>query len=83
MKNLMKAASGINRENTINLPGWGPEDWIEPGCSLAKVCSLKNNKRGGLNCTKNLAKKAGTIDGFVQKPNDGNEDVDKTDCRLS
>ena len=39
--NLMTTASKSNKGNNVELPGWGPEDWIEPGSCLAKVCRLE------------------------------------------
>ena len=29
--NLLTTASRSNRENNVELPDWGPEDWVEPG----------------------------------------------------
>ena len=52
----MTTASRSNRENNIELPGWGPEDWVEPGSCLAKFCGLKVFICGGLDCVKTLAK---------------------------
>ena len=54
--NLMTTASNSNRENNVELPGWGAEDWVTPGSCLAKVCGLEGQMRGGLNCVKTLAK---------------------------
>ena len=50
--NLMTAASRSNRENNVDLPGWGSEDWVEPGSCLAKVCGLEGHMCGGLDCMK-------------------------------
>ena len=36
--NLMRTASKSNGEDKVELPGWGPEDWIESGSCLAGVC---------------------------------------------
>ena len=54
--NLMKTASRSNREKNEELPGWGPEDSVEPGSCLAKVCGLEGHMCGGLACVKTLAK---------------------------
>ena len=54
--NLMTTASKSNKENNVELPGWGPEDRVEPGSCLAKVCRLEGRRCGGLHCVKTLAK---------------------------
>ena len=33
---LMTTASKSNGEDKVELPGWGPEDWVKPGSCLAK-----------------------------------------------
>ena len=32
--NLMTTASNSNGEDKVELPGWGPEDWVKPGNCL-------------------------------------------------
>ena len=54
--NLMTTASRSNQENKVELPGWGSEDWVEPGSCLAKVCALEGHMCGVLECVKTLAK---------------------------
>ena len=54
--NLMTTASRSNRENIVELPGWGPEDWVKPGSCLVKVCGLEGHMYGDLDCVKTLAK---------------------------
>ena len=54
--NLMTTAPKSIRENNVELPGWGPEDWVKPGSCLAKVWGLKGHMCGGLDCVKILAK---------------------------
>ena len=54
--NLMTAASKSNGEDTVELPGWGPEDWVKPGSCLAEVCRLEGHICGGLDCVKTLEK---------------------------
>ena len=54
--NLMTTASKSNRGNNVEVPGWGPEDWFEPGSCLAKVYRLEGHMCGGLDCVKTLAK---------------------------
>ena len=54
--NLVTTASKSNKGNNVELPGWGPEDWVEPGSCLAKVCRLEGHSCGDLNCLKTLAK---------------------------
>ena len=38
--NLMTTASRSNRENSVEVLGWGPEDWIKLGSYLTKNCGL-------------------------------------------
>ena len=40
----------------MELPGWGPEDWVEPGSCLMKFCGLEGHMCGDLDCVKTLAK---------------------------
>ena len=54
--NLMTTASKSNGEDKVELPGWGPEDWVKPGSCLAKVCGLEGHICGGLHCLKTLKK---------------------------
>ena len=54
--NLMTTASRSNRENSSELPGWGPEEWIKPGGFLAKVCGVEVHTCGGLDCVKALVR---------------------------
>ena len=54
--NVMITASRSNREDKVELPGWGPEDWVKPGSCLAEVCGLEGHVCGGLDCAKTLEK---------------------------
>ena len=54
--NVMVTASKSNGEDKVELPGWGPEDWVKPGSCLAKVCGLEGHVCGGLECVKTLEK---------------------------
>ena len=36
-----------NGEDKVELPGWGPEDWVKPGSCLAKVCGPEGHVCGG------------------------------------
>ena len=54
--NVMTLASRSNGEDKVELPGWGPEDWVEPGSCLAEVCGLEGHVCGGLDCVKTLEK---------------------------
>ena len=54
--NVMTTASGSNEEDKVELPGWGPEDWVKPGSCLAEVCGLEVHVCGGLDCVKTLEK---------------------------
>ena len=52
--NVMTTASRSNGEDKVELPGWGPEDWVKPGSCLAEVCGLEGHVCGGLDCVKTL-----------------------------
>ena len=54
--NVMITASRSNGEDKVELPGWGPEDWVKPGSCLAEVCGLECHVCGGLDCVKTLEK---------------------------
>ena len=54
--NVMITASSSNGEDKMELPGWGPEDWVKPGSCLAEVCGLEGHVCGGLDCVKTLEK---------------------------
>ena len=51
---VMTTASGSNGEDKVELPGWGPEDWVKPGSCLAEVYGLEGHVSGGLDCVKTL-----------------------------
>ena len=46
--NVMTTASKSNGEDKVELPDWGPEDWVKPGSCLAEVCGLEGHVCGGL-----------------------------------
>ena len=52
----MTTASKSNGEDKVELPGWGPEDWVKPGSCLAEVCGLEGYICGGLDCVRTLEK---------------------------
>ena len=52
--NVMTTASKSNGEDKVELPGWGPEDWVKPGSCLAEVCGLEGHVCGSPNCVKTL-----------------------------
>ena len=52
--NVMTTASRSNGEDKVELPGWGPEDWVKPGSCLAEVCGLESHVCGSLDCVKTL-----------------------------
>ena len=54
--NVMITASSSNGEDKVELPDWGPEDWVKPGSCLAEVCGLEGHVCGGQNCVKTLEK---------------------------
>ena len=51
---VMTTASRSNGEDKVELPGWGPEDWVKPGSCLAEVCGLEGLVCGSLDCVKTL-----------------------------
>ena len=54
--NVMITASKNNGEDKVELPGWGPEDWVKPGSCLTEVCGLEGHVCGSLDCVKTLEK---------------------------
>ena len=46
--NLMTTAFGCNPGTNVELPGWGPEDWVKPGSCLEKVFRPEGYMCGGL-----------------------------------
>ena len=52
----MTTASKSNGEDKVELPGWGPEDWVKAGSCLAEICGLESYVCGGLDCVKTLEK---------------------------
>ena len=54
--NVMITASRSNGEDKMELPGWGPEDWVKPGSCLAEVCGLEGHVCGGPDCVKTVEK---------------------------
>ena len=52
----MRTASNSNGEDKVELPGWGPKDWVKPGSCLAEVCGLEGHICGSLDCVKTLEK---------------------------
>ena len=54
--NLMTTASNSNGEDKVELPVWGPENWVKPGSCLAEICGLEGHICGGLDCVKTLEK---------------------------
>ena len=54
--NVMITASRSNGEDKVELPVWGPEDWVKPGSCLAEVCGLEGHVCGGLDCVKTLGR---------------------------
>ena len=77
--NLMTTASKSNGEDKVELPGWGPEDWVKPGSCLAEVCGLEGLICGGLDCVETLEKQNNDI---VWEHCDEGENGKRTDCRL-
>ena len=38
---VMTTASKSNGEDKVELPGWGPEEWVKPSSCLEEVCGLE------------------------------------------
>ena len=54
--NLMITASTSNRENSVDLPGWGPEHRVKRSSCLTKICGMEGHMCGGLDCVKTLSR---------------------------
>ena len=48
---LMTTASRSSGEKSVELPGWGQEDWVNHGCS-----GQEGHRYGGLDCVKTVAR---------------------------
>ena len=78
----MITASRSNGEDKVELPGWGPEDWVKPVSCLAEVCGLEGHVCGGLDCVKTLERQPQAIDDIVWECRDESKDGNGTDRRL-
>ena len=81
---MMTTASKSNGEDKVELPGWGPEDWVKPGSYPAEVCGLEGHVCGGLDCVKTLdpGETAQAVDDFVWEHCLEGENSNGTNCRL-
>ena len=70
--NLMTTASKRNGEDKMEVPGWGPEDWVKPSSYLVKVCGLEGDICGGLDCVKTIAKQHKQLTILFGKSKNGN-----------
>ena len=52
--NVMTTASRSDGEDRVELPVWGPEDWVKPGSCLAEVRGLEGQVCRSLDCVKTL-----------------------------
>ena len=75
--NVMITASRSNGEDKVELPGWGPEDWVKPGGCLAEICGLEGHVCGG-----DPRETTQAIDDIVWKCRDESKDGNGTDLRL-
>ena len=73
INNVMKTASRSNGEEKVELPGWGPEDWVKPGSCLAEVCGLEGHVCG---------ETTQAVDDIVWERYDESKDGNGTDRRL-
>ena len=76
--NLMMTASKSNGEDKVDLPVWGPEDWVKRGSCLAEVCGLEGHFCGG----KEPGETTQAIDDIVWEHCDEGKNGNGTDCRL-
>ena len=72
----MITASRSNGEDKVELPGWGPEDWVKPGSCLAEVCGLEGH------VCEDPGETTQAIDGIVWKRSDESKNRNGTDSRL-
>ena len=80
--NVMITASRSNGEDKVELPGWGPEDWVKPGSCLVEVCELEGHVCGGLDCCEDPRETTQAIDGIVWEGRDESKNGNGTDRRL-
>ena len=73
INNVMTTASRSNGEDKVELPGWGPEDWVKPGSCLAEVCGLEGHVCG---------ETTQAVDDIVWERYDESKDGNGTDRRL-
>ena len=52
----MTTSSKSNGKGEVELPGWGPEEWVKPSSCLAKFYGLEDHICGGLECVKTSKK---------------------------
>ena len=80
--NLMTTASEGNGEDEVELPGWGPEDWVKPCNCLAEICGLEGHLwRSGL--CEDPRETTQAIDGIVWECRDESKNGNGTDSGLS
>ena len=72
--NVMIAASGSGGEDRVELPGWGPEDWVEPGGCLVEVCGLEGHVCGGSGLCEGPGETAQAVDDIVWESRDESKD---------
>ena len=80
--NLMTTASKNNGEDKVEMPSWGPEDWVKPGSCLPEVCGLEGHICGALDCVKTLEKQHKRLTIFVWEHSDEGENGNGTESRL-
>ena len=68
----------------MELPGWGPDDWVKPGSCLAKVCGLEGHICRGFDSRlrEGLCKITQAINDTVRKHSDESKDGNGIDCRV-
>ena len=82
--NVMTTASKSNGKDKVEMPGWGPEDWVKSVRCLGQVCGLEGHVCGGLDCVKTLEKQTTqTVDNVVWERCDENKNGNGIDRRLS
>ena len=81
--NVMITASKSNGEDKVELPGWGPEDWVKPGSCLAEVCGLEGHICGSLDCVKTLEYNRLTVSETVSIDEPTGGYMEMLECRNS
>ena len=86
--NVMISASKTNGEDKVELPGWGPEDWVNQKTWLNLVAVWQNSVAGSSHLWKsrlreNPGETTQAVDNIVWEHCDESKNGNGIDCRLS